>query len=322
DAWEAQIYPDGSFDINSIPTGVDLRLTIEKPGYKTAIDLDGLSAGENLELGQIALEPTEERGQDTQWNCSVEGFIINENNEPLAGAKINTGDVGERRFEAETDAGGWYKLTNLPKDVEIKMFAFAEGYGNNPFTYNCSEPNNTADIQIFPPAYDWYDKPAPPLFVERWFNSEPIALEELAGQVILLHVGVNLKERPEEIRELKELSETYAESPLVFIAIHERARDITEDDIQQFLEENDVNFPFGIDQQSDVVTDMMLPKSRPQEENLVRPARRELQGTGATCSMYEVKAARTYYLIDKNGLLRISPTQTNLEEWIEYLLNE
>ncbi|MCJ7692991.1 MAG: hypothetical protein MUO22_06200, partial [Sedimentisphaerales bacterium] len=46
DAWEAQIYPDGSFDINSIPTGVDLRLTIEKPGYKTAIDLDGLSAGE------------------------------------------------------------------------------------------------------------------------------------------------------------------------------------------------------------------------------------------------------------------------------------
>jgi hypothetical protein len=322
DAWESQIYPDGSFDINSIPTGVDLRLTIEKPGYKTAIDLDGLSAGENLELGQIALEPTEERGQDTQWNCSVEGFIINENNEPLAGAKINTGDVGERRFEAETDAGGWYKLTNLPKDVEIKMFAFAEGYGNNPFTYNCSEPNNTADIQIFPPAYDWYDKPAPPLFVERWFNSEPIALEELAGQVILLHVGVNLKERPEEIRELKELSETYAESPLVFIAIHERARDITEDDIQQFLEENDVNFPFGIDQQSDVVTDMMLPKSRPQEENLVRPARRELQGTGATCSMYEVKAARTYYLIDKNGLLRISPTQTNLEEWIEYLLNE
>jgi hypothetical protein len=320
--WKSQSYADGSFDINSIPTGVDLRLAIAKPGHKTAIELEGLAAGENLELGQITLKPSEERGQDTQWSCSMEGFIINENNEPLAGAKINTGYVGERRFETEADAEGWYRLTDLPKDVEIKMVAFAEGYGNNPFTYKCSEPNNTADIQIFPPAYDWYDKPAPALFVEKWFNTEPITLEELAGQVILLHVGANLKERPEEIQELKELSERYAESPLVFIAIHERARDITEDDIQQFIEENDVNFPFGIDQQSDVVTDMMLPKSRPQGQNLVRPARRDLRDAGATRLIYEVKANRAYYLIDKNGLLRISPTQTNLEEWIEYLLNE
>jgi len=320
--WKSQSYTDGSFDINSMPTGVGLRLTIEKPGHKTAIDLDGLAAGENLDLGQITLEPTEERGQDTQWNCSIEGFIINENNEPLAGAKLDIGPIGEERFTIETDAEGWYKLTGLPKDVEVKIVALADGYGHNPFTYKCSEPNNIADIQIFPPAYDWYDKPAPPLFVEKWFNTEPITLEELAGQVVLLHVGANLKERPEEIQELKELSETYAESPLVFIAIHERARDITEDDIQQLIEENDVNFPFGIDQQSDVVTDMMLPESRPQGQNSVRPARRDLRAAGATCSIYEVKANQAYYLIDKNGLLRISPTQTNLEEWIEYLLNE
>jgi hypothetical protein len=319
--WGAHIYADGTFDINSIPTGVGLQLTIEKPGYKTVIELDRLPAGENLVL-EFFLEPIKGPGQGAEWNCSVEGFIINENNEPLAGAKINTGYIGERRFETEAGAEGWYRLTNLPKDVEIKMFAFAEGYGHNPFTYKCSEPNNTADIQIFPPAYDWYDKPAPPLFVERWFNTEPITLEELAGQVVLLHVGANLKRRPEEIQELKELSETYAESPLVFIAIHERARDITEDDIQQLIEENDVNFPFGIDQQRDVVTDMLLPKSRPQEENLIRPARRYLRAAGATYSIYEVKANRAYYLIDKNGLLRSSPTQTNLVEWIEYLLNE
>jgi hypothetical protein len=319
--WGTHIYADGTFDINSIPTGVGLQLTIEKPGYKTVIELDGLSAGENLVL-EFALEPIKGPGQGAEWNCSIEGFVINESNEPLAGAKIITGYIGVRRFKAEAGAEGWYKLTGLPKDVEIKMFAFAEGYGHNPFTYKCSEPNNTADIQIFPPAYDWYDKPAPPLFVERWFNTEPITLEELAGQVVLLHVGANLKRRPEEIQELKELSETYAESPLVFIAIHERARDVTEDDIQQLIEENDVNFPFGIDQQRDVITDTLLPKSRPQEENLIRPARRDLRATGATYSIYEVKANRAYYLIDKNGLLRSSPTQSNLEEWIEYLLNE
>ena len=319
--WVTQIYTDGSFDINTIPIGASLQLAIEKPGYKAVVELAGLSAGESLEL-ELALEPTEESSQDAEWNCSMEGFIVNESNEPLAGAKINTGAVGERRYEAETDAEGWYQLTNLPKDVEIKMFAFAEGYGNNPFTYTCPEPNNTTDIQIFPPAYDWYDKAAPPLFVERWFNTEPITLEDLAGQVALLHVGANLKETPDSIQELKSLSETYAESPLVFIAIHERVKDITEEDIQQFLEENDINFPFGIDEQSDVVTDMMLPGSRPQEENLVRPARRGLRADGATCSIYEVKATPAYYLIDKTGLLRISPTQTNLEEWIEYLLNE
>jgi hypothetical protein len=322
DAWAVQIYPDGSFDINSIPTGVELQLAIAKPGYKTAIELDGLAAGETLDLGQIVLEPPEEPGQDAEWNCSVEGFVINENHEPLAGAKINTGPVGERRFETEADAEGWYRLTDLPKDVEIKMFAFAEGYGNNPFTYKCSAPNNAADIQIFPPAYDWYDKPAPPLFVERWFNAEPISLEELAGQVVVLHVGADLKKRPDVIGELKELSETYAESPLVFITIHERLRGITEDDVQQFIEENDVNFPFGIDEESEVVADMMLPEARPQEENLVRPARRGLRAAGATHSIYEVKANPAYYLIDKNGFLRISPTQTSLEEWIEYLLSE
>ena len=46
---------------------------------------------------------------------------------------------------------------------------------------------------------------------------------------------------------------------------------------------------------------------------------------GATYSIYDVKAetgAPALYLIDRKGTLRCSPTQKDLEEWIERLLAE
>jgi hypothetical protein len=47
-----------------------------------------------------------------------------------------------------------------------------------------------------------------------------------------------------------------------------------------------------------------------------------LIGNGAMYSLYDVKATPALYLIDKKGILRISPTQDNLEKWIRQLLAE
>ena len=321
--WQTQINKDGFFDINSIPTGVRLRLAVEKPGFKTLINLDSLVAGDNLDLGQITLEPMPGLSEDTQWNCSLAGFVVDENNEPMGGARIGT-VVAERRFEVITDANGWYELRDLPNGVETEIATYFDGYGYNLLAYTCSEPNGRLDIQIFPPAYDWYDKPAPGLFVKKWLNTEPITLDELKGNVVLLYVGVQSSEHVRFVQELNEIYSRYKEKPLALIAIHKdpNACGITEDEIKQFIEENNIEFAFGIDEEMHVVEDMMPLRERLLQKDRIAVSHRGLRREGAMYSLYEVKAEPAYYLIDKNGLLRASPSPETLERWIERLLEE
>jgi glutathione peroxidase-family protein len=321
--WQTQINKDGFFDINSILTGVRLRLAVEKPGFKTLINLDSLVAGDNLDLGQITLEPMHGLSEDTQWNCSLAGFVVDENNEPVSEARIGT-VVAKRRFEVITDANGWYELRDLPNGVETEIATYFDGYGYNLLAYTCSEPNGRLDIQIFPPAYDWYDKPAPGLFVKKWFNTEPITLDELKGNVVLLYVGVQSSEHVRFVQELNEIYSRYKEKPLALIAIHKdpNACGITEDEIKQFIEENNIEFAFGIDEEMHVVEDMMPPRERLLQKERITVSRGGLRREGAMYSLYEVKAEPAYYLIDKNGLLQASPSPETLERWIEHLLEE
>ncbi len=321
--WQTQINKDGFFDINSIKTWVRLRLALEKPGFKTLINLDSVVARDNLDLGQITLEPMPGLSEDTQWNCSLSGFVVDESNESVIGAGV-AAIVAEERFEATTDANGRYELEGLPRDVEMKLFIYFDGYGHNRCAYACSELNSQLDIQIFPPAYDWYDKPAPGLFVKKWFNTEPITLDELKGNVVLLYVGVQSSEHVRFVQELNEIYSRYKEKPLALIAIHKdpNACGITEDEIKQFVEENNIEFAFGIDEEMRVVKDMIpLREGRLQEDRIII-SHGGLRREGAMYSLYEVKAEPAYYLIDKNGLLRASPSPETLEEWIEHLLEE
>jgi len=317
--WKSRINADGSFDINSVPTPVPLQLAVKKPGFKTAVKLQGLAAGRNLDLGRIVLEPLEGFDEDTKWDCNLAGIVIDENNEPMAGVSMGC-IVAEERFDTETDANGWYEFKALPQDVEMTMVSFTTGYGHNSFAYTCIEPNSVMDIKMFPPAYDWYDKPAPGLFVSKWLNTDPIGLEESKGQVVLLHIGIDLSGYPGQtnnlaylqyLKQIKDILEKYKESPLSVIAIHKYLQQdgLKEDDIRQFVKEYDINFAFGIDEEMDVVKALMLPQGR-------------LRGEGAMYSLYEVKTEPAYYLIDKNRILRTSATQSNLEEWIEYLLGK
>jgi len=316
--WRSRINADGSFDVNSVPTPVPLQLTVKKPGFKTPVKLQGLAAGRNLDLGRIILEPLEGFDEDSKWDCNLAGIVVDENNEPMAGARIGC-IAAEERFDTETDANGLYEFKALPEGVQMTITAYFEGYGYNNFAYTCIEPNSVKDIRMFPPAYDWYDKPAPGLFVSKWLNSEPFGLEELKGKVVILHVGIDLSGYPRETKQLaylqyleqiKGILEKYKEEgTLTVIAIHKRLQQVgpKEDDVRQFVKEYDINFPFGIDEEMDVVKGLVSPPGR-------------LRGEGAMYSLYEVRAEPAYYLIDKNGILRTSATQSNLEEWIEYLL--
>lgn len=320
--WKAKVFPDGSFDINSIPTGVPLQLAVKKPGFKTPIKLDNLAPGQNSDLGQITIESLPGFNEDIQWICSLSGFVIDENNEPMVRAVISA-TVAEERFKTATDSDGWYEFKGLPNNVQIEIIPYSDGYGHNPFPFNCSDPNNRLDIKMFPPAHDWYDEPAPGLFVQKWLNTEPMTLEELTGNVVLLYIGMDSAKDLRFIQEIKNIYDKYKDAPLTVIVIYKHLDHLSDENrLRQFIEENDIEFPFAIDDEMDIVEGMMLPRNRFRGEDRVSVPRRGLKRGGAMCSLYEVKARPAYYLIDKNGILRVSPAQSDLEGWIEQLLAE
>jgi hypothetical protein len=322
--WKSKIEPNGSFEVNSIPTGVPLQLVIEKPGFnKVLIKLADLVGGKTLDLGQVTLKPLSSSEKSNVWNCLLAGFVIDESNEPLAEARIGATASG-KRFEAVTDATGWYEVHGLPNDVQMEISVYFDGYGSNLFAYSSSEPNGRLDMQIFPPAYRWYGKPAPGLFVRKWFNTEPIALEALKGNVVLLCLGVQFQEHVRFVRELGEIYSKFRGKPFVLIAIHKDPNvcGVTEEAIEQFVKENNIEFAFGIDDEMNVVEDMMPPDEELWQKNRSTVSKKGLRKEGAMYSLYEVEAEPAYYLIDKNGLLRSSPSPEALEKWIERLLKE
>lgn len=320
--WNTKVYPDGSFDINSIPTGVLLQLAIKKPGFKTDVSMENLQAGRNLDLGQITLKPLPGFSEDTSWDCTLSGFVIDEHNEPLPGARLNA-YTGEERFEIECDQTGWYEFRGLPAKAPMELIVYHNGHGNNSFSFDSPDSNTELNIQMFPPAYERYDKPAPGLFVKQWLNSEPITLEDLQGQVILLYVGVEIRRNTRYIEEVQNLLDKYQQYPFTAIAICEQSYSQPGNlvKVQKFIEENEIDFPFGIDEENDIVKDMILPRNRRWSDDLIQVPRKGLRW-GAMHSLYEIKANPAYYLIDKNGLLRVAPTQSNLDQWVEFLLNE
>ncbi len=319
--WKGIVFEDGSFEVNAVPIGVPLQLTLRRAGFKTEIRLDNLAGGQHLELGQVRLEAPEDLGEGVKWDCSLKGYVIDENNEPVGGAEI-TVVAGQQYIEAGTEANGLYTLSNLPCIVEMKMVVYKQGHGDNVFTYTCREPGSETDFQIFPPAYDWYGKAAPGLFVSEWINTGPLTLDGIRGQVVLLYVGMDCNQPGEGIEETKALREKFKDKGLVVIGIHKRAKGIGAEQLRDCITEKRIDFACGIDDDSSVVDEMLLPRQRGRQAGLVQAEREGLQEEGATYSIYEVRTEPAYYLIDKKGTLRICAAAGNVQEWIEYLLEE
>jgi hypothetical protein len=299
-------------------------LAVEKSGFdKVLIGLADLAGGKSLDVGQVGLKPLSDFNESNKWNYSLAGLVIDENNEPLAGAGISS-TAGGKRFETATDVNGWYEVRGLPNDVQMEVSVYFDGYGSNLFAYGNSEPNGRLDMQIFPPAYRWYGKPAPGLFVRKWFNTEPITLEALKGNVVLLCIGVQSPEHVRYVQELNGIYSKYKGKPFVLIAIHKdpNACGVTEDAIERFVEENNIEFVFGIDEEMNVVEGMMPPREELLQKGRTAVSYRGLRKEGAMYSLYEVRTDPAYYLIDKNGLLRTSPSQETLERQIDRLLGE
>ncbi|MHC4411643.1 MAG: carboxypeptidase regulatory-like domain-containing protein [Planctomycetota bacterium] len=304
EGWQIQVHGDASFGINAIPTGIGLQLIVKKPGFETLITvIEDLEASQRLDLGRLTLKPVEGLSEKKKWNCTLSGFVIDENGEPIADAEVST-RIAEEFFGTQTDASGRYELSGLPEGVPLEMNVSAEGYGNNLLTYTCFEAESKTDIQVFPPAYDWYVQAGIDL------SGYPENAESLT---CLLH-----------LEQMRNILKDYEGKQLAAIAIHKYLyeKTLSEDKIVQLIEENGINFPFAVDDKMDVVKDMKLAGERSLQEGVIKVSPRGLTVSGATHSLYDVKARPAYYIIDKNGLLRGAPSEDNLTDWIEELLSE
>jgi hypothetical protein len=307
--WNLTVDSEGYFQFDGVPAGVEMKVFVEKPGYQGRVELGFIEPGQIVDAGDVVLKRLYGFKDDKiNWTGTLSGRVIDENNLPVVGLKIDTG-VGMDRFEDITDWNGRYTLKGLPKEKKLNVGGYKEGYGH--CYSNVVADGNDFDMQIFPQGWELLDKPAPGFFVEKWFNAEPKTLDQYQGKVLLLQIGVLLPNYRDKYREIEKVYNKYTDKGLEVVAVHQRlqvdwAGEVTEENILDFIEKYKVPFAFCIDDKSEKVRDIA----------------KETTGNGAMYSLYDVKATPALYLIDKWGVLRVSPKDNDLEDWIKALLSE
>lgn len=274
------------------------------------------------------------------WNCSdanelkitlerlsaVEGTVVDGNALGIGNLQITLDAVVKNRIaqksfkllNTQTEPDGHFRFESVPtglplavsiethkKTVELPPLKPGQSLETGNIIIGTAKkielPN---DVNLTPPAENnLIGTQAPELYVAKWLNSEPLTLRQLRGRLVLLQIGIYLPRYNPARETMQKLYDKYSSRGLEIIAVHqsltfERLTAITEQDILNYIAEYDIRFPFAIDMPSDD-----SPK-------------------GATANLYYTTANPAYFLIDKNGILRFSPSETNLEQNIEQLLAE
>ena len=234
-------------------------------------------------------------------NGTLRGRVLNEHERPVRDARVFAYLSDNQTVEDHTNWRGRFQLTGLPNDQTVEVRVFYTGYGHNQF--GGLTTSGKFDLQIFPHGYELFGKQAPPLQVEKWFNSQPQFLPQLRGKVMLLHIGIHIDSYDRYNRKVLQMHEKYGSGGLAVIAVYINhptgswLRHTTEEEITAYLKDRNIAFPVGLDEA-------------------------KLGTQGATYSTYGAKSTPAKFLIDKKGVLRCSPTDENLEKWVLRLLAE
>ena len=310
--WTTRVEPDGAFTIRNVPTGAPMSLAVEKPGFQTIYKVKALEPGEVFDIGPVTLQAVTGLAQGkTEWTATLSGRVLDQDARPVRDAHVFVG-LPSRLTEDETDADGRFMLTKLPAGRKVDVHVQWPGYhARFPDT---STGRKDLDLRVVPPGYELYGKPAPPLMVQKWLNSEPLSLAALRGKVVLLEIGTHIKWQPRPFHRMSHVAAKYEDRGLVVIGIHKARWEgwpkyATEEEIAAHLKERQIAFPVAHDQAPKNAFDKV-------------PEERRQRASGATYLIYDARTAPQMYLIDKKGLLRSAPTRDHLDEWIERLLGE
>jgi len=231
---------------------------------------------------------------------TMAGKVIDENRKPVRRARVYAYLEGQSTVEVRTNWFGHFVLEGLPDDRPLTVGVSTPKYGHQLFPDR--QTGQRHRLQIVPHGYELHGKPAPALQIEKWYNSEPTSLDALRGQVVLLQTAVHIDSFGNYNGALLRMQNQYASRGLVVIAVHSHPsgswpREVTDEEIRDYLDAQGFSFLFGLD-------------------------KHELGTHGKTHASYGPHSTHAKFLIDKKGILRCSPTDENLQDWIERLLAE
>jgi hypothetical protein len=293
----------GRFTINCVPPGMALVITVISECLQGEIELNKIEAGQSIDVNNILLESlTGFENSNTQWTGKLSGKVVNENNEPLLNAQLLT-IIGYKSFHASSDPKGDYQIEGLPIGKTIEIIAHAVGYDSNNLTTVVTD--REYNIKLYPIGYELLNKQSPNLFVERWLNCPPVSLPDFRGKVVL--VQYDDVRVPNNMQELIRFKYAYGELFEPVFIQHKKDLDgkkFNEEEIIQYIQKNNINFPCGIEGNLAHIPDLTLPVYK-----LYKTGKRDASSPQS-------------YLIDRKGIVRAYPTMNNLEEWIEKLIAE
>ena len=249
----------------------------------------------------------------------IAGQVVDSQGHPISGALVNA-EGSRTGVITFTDSEGKFHLKDIT-DSRVGVYAWHAGYlPSNPgakFEANREDlqlvlpPNrpmltddkdNTIEpyLEPYPFPHPLEGKPAPELKVDRWFNTEPIALGSLQDKVIVLNFWssiVNSEDCAVWFSVLNRIHDQYGDKGVIVIGVHTSADLEHYADIQGAIDQEQIRYPIGI--------------ATKDSENKF----------GATFKDYSIEPIPTILLVDKAGemqsLFRIGQSLSQLKQSLE-----
>ena len=245
----------------------------------------------------------------------IAGQVVDSQGQPISGASV-LAEGSRTGANTITDSAGKFHLKDIA-DSRVNVYAWHAGYlpssQSTEFEANredlqlvlplkrpmlTDDKDNTIEPSPFP--YPLEGKPAPELKVDRWFNTEPIALELLQDKVVVLNFWssvVNAEGCAIWFSALNRIYDQYNDKGVIVIGVHTSADLEHYADIQEVIDQEQIRYPVGI--------------ATKDSENKF----------GATFKDYSIEPIPTILLVDKAGetqfLFRIGQSLSELKQSLE-----
>ena len=249
----------------------------------------------------------------------IAGQVVDSQGQPISGAFVEV-EGSRTRANTITDSEGKFHLKDI---ADSRVGVYAWHVGHLPSNPRAEFKANREDLQLvlllkrpmltddkadtiepylepdpFPDPLD--GKPAPELRVDRWFNTEPIALGSLQDKVVVLNFWssiVNSEGCAIWFSALNRIHDQYGDKGVIVIGVHTSADFKHYADIQGAIDQEQIRYPIGI--------------ATKDSENKF----------GATFKDYSIEPIPTILLVDKAGemqsLFRIGQSLSQLQQSLE-----
>lgn len=249
----------------------------------------------------------------------IAGQVVDPQGQPIGGASVFV--KGSRTgVDSITDSAGKFRLKDIA-DSRVNVYAWHAGHlPSNPgaeFEANredlqlvlplkrpmlIDDTDNTIEpyLEPYPFPHPLNGKPVPELKVDRWFNTEPIALGLLQDKVVVLNFwssAVNSEGCAIWFFALNCIHDQYSDKGVIVIGVHTSADLEHYASIQEAIDQEQIRYPIGI--------------ATKDSENQF----------GATFKDYSIEPIPTILLVDKAGemqsLFRIGQSLSELKQSLE-----